>query len=50
MIGKYERKEAIPSIEIAKKIVQTVEVSLDYLAGKGINVHFDKKSTTFAGC
>jgi transcriptional regulator with XRE-family HTH domain len=44
MIGKYEREEAVPSIEVAKKIAQTFEVSLDYLAGEGINAHFDKKT------
>lgn len=34
MIGKYERNEASPSIEAAKKIADAFEVSLDYLAGK----------------
>ena len=43
MIGKCEREEAIPSIEAAKKIAQAFEVSLDYLAGEGIKVYFDKK-------
>lgn len=33
MIGKYERGEAIPSIEAAKKIADALEVSLDYLVG-----------------
>jgi transcriptional regulator with XRE-family HTH domain len=44
MIGKYERDEAAPSIDAAKKIAQTFEVSLDYLAGEGINASFDKKT------
>jgi transcriptional regulator with XRE-family HTH domain len=44
MIGKYERDEAVPSIEAARKIAQAFEVSLDYLAGEGINAHFDKKT------
>lgn len=44
MIGKYERGEAVPSIEAAKKIADTLEVSLDYLVGEGINAHFDKKT------
>lgn len=43
MIGKYERGEAIPSIETAKKIADALEVSLDYLVGEGINAYFDKK-------
>jgi transcriptional regulator with XRE-family HTH domain len=44
MIGKYERGEAVPSIEAAKKIADALEVSLDYLVGEGINAHFDKKT------
>jgi len=33
MVGKYERGEAVPSIDAAKKIADALEVSLDYLAG-----------------
>ncbi|MXV14174.1 helix-turn-helix domain-containing protein [Hufsiella ginkgonis] len=44
MIGKYERDEAVPSIEAAKKIAQALEVSLDYLAGEGVNATFDKRT------
>jgi transcriptional regulator with XRE-family HTH domain len=44
MIGKYERGEAVPSIDAAKKIADALEVSLDYLVGEGINAHFDKKT------
>ena len=43
MIGKYERGEAVPSIDAAKKIADAFEVSLDYLYGEGQNVSFDKK-------
>lgn len=43
MIGKYEREEAIPSIEVAGKIANTFEVTLDYLSGEGTNASFDKK-------
>jgi transcriptional regulator with XRE-family HTH domain len=46
MIGKYERGEAVPSIEAAKKIADAFEVSLDYLVGEGINSKFDKKTVT----
>jgi transcriptional regulator with XRE-family HTH domain len=42
MVGKYERGDAIPSIEVAKKIADALEVSLDYLVGEGINSKFDK--------
>jgi transcriptional regulator with XRE-family HTH domain len=31
LIGRYERGEAIPSIEIAGKIAEALKVSLDYL-------------------
>ncbi len=43
MVGKYERGDATPSIEVAKKIADAFEVSLDYLVGEGQNVSFDKK-------
>ena len=44
MIGKYERGEAVPSIEAAKKIADAFGVSLDYLVGEGVNASFDKKT------
>ncbi len=44
MIGKYERDEAVPSIDAAKKIADALEVSLDYLVGEGINSKLDKKT------
>lgn len=44
MIGKYERGEASPSIEAAKKIADAFGVSMDYLVGEGINVSFDKQT------
>jgi len=42
MVGKYERGDAMPSIEVAKKIADALEVSLDYLVGEGVNSKFDK--------
>lgn len=33
VIGRYERGEVKPSIEVATKIADTLEVSLDYLVG-----------------
>ncbi|MFA6925255.1 MAG: helix-turn-helix transcriptional regulator [Bacteroidales bacterium] len=44
MIGKYERGEAVPSIEAAKKIADALDVTLDYLTGEGDNSKFDKKT------
>lgn len=34
VIGRYERDEVKPSIEIAAAIAEALEVSLDYLVGK----------------
>ncbi|MBK7000489.1 MAG: helix-turn-helix transcriptional regulator [Rhodoferax sp.] len=31
IIGRYERAEMMPSIEVAKKLAQAFEVTLDYL-------------------
>jgi transcriptional regulator with XRE-family HTH domain len=44
MIGKYEREEAVPSIQAAKSIADALGVSLDYLVGEGVNASFDKKT------
>jgi transcriptional regulator with XRE-family HTH domain len=44
MIGKYERGEAAPSIEAAKRIADAFGVSLDYLVREGMNASFDKKT------
>jgi len=40
-IGKFERDEVKPSIEVAAKIADALEVSLDYLAGNS-NVLLEK--------
>ncbi|OMP74701.1 transcriptional regulator [[Flexibacter] sp. ATCC 35208] len=44
IIGKYERGDATPFIDFAKRIADALGVSLDYLVGEGINAHFDKKT------
>jgi transcriptional regulator with XRE-family HTH domain len=44
IIGKYERGEAVPSIEFAKLIADAFGVSLDYLAGEGTLSKLDKKT------
>ena len=41
VLGRYERNEVLPSIEIALKIANVLDVSLDYLVGK-IDVEMDK--------
>jgi transcriptional regulator with XRE-family HTH domain len=41
IIGRYERDEVKPSIEVVIKIADTLEVSIDYLVGNS-NVELDK--------
>lgn len=43
VIGRYEREEITPSVEIANKIAQALEVSLDYLVGNNSVMVKDKK-------
>lgn len=43
IIGKYERDEVKPSIEVASKIADVLEVSIDFLLGK-ITTEIDKKT------
>lgn len=43
IIGKYERDEVKPSVEVASKISDVLEVSLDFLLGK-TSVELDKKT------
>jgi transcriptional regulator with XRE-family HTH domain len=42
-IGKYERNEAVPSVETAKKIADIFDVTLDYLVDETATPTFDKK-------
>ncbi|WP_024771049.1 helix-turn-helix domain-containing protein [Aquimarina macrocephali] len=42
IIGRYERDEVKPSIEVAAKIADILEVSLDFLIGK-VTVEVDNK-------
>jgi len=41
VLGRYEREEAKPSIEVARKIADLLKVSLDYLTGK-VDAEVDK--------
>ena len=43
-IGKYERNEAMPSVETAKKIADVFEVTLDYLVDESVTPTFDKQT------
>lgn len=41
VLGRYEREEATPSVEVAAKIADALGVSLDYLVGN-TDVQLDK--------
>ena len=43
IIGRYERNEIKPSIEVAAKIADTLGVSVDYLIGQSDKMIYDKK-------
>jgi transcriptional regulator with XRE-family HTH domain len=43
VIGRYERDEITPSVEIARKMADALDVSLDYLTGSTNFVIQDKK-------
>lgn len=42
IIGRYERGDMMPSVEIATKIADSLEVSLDFLVGKSTQTVKDK--------
>jgi len=43
-IGKYERNEASPSVDTAKKIADAFEITLDYLVDENGFAALDKKT------
>ena len=42
--SKYERGEAVPPIEAAKKMAEALGVTLDYLAGEASRAAFDRRT------
>ena len=44
VLGRYERGDAKPFVEVAAKIANALDVSLDYLTGN-TDILFDKKTT-----
>lgn len=44
VIGRYEREEIKPSINVAAKIADALGVTLDYLLGKSDSMILDKKN------
>lgn len=45
VIGRYERNEVFPSIDVARKIADILDVSLDLLTGKE-DVQIDKNTSS----
>lgn len=45
VLGKYERNEVYPSIDLVRKIADILDVSLDYLTGKD-DVQIDKDTSS----
>lgn len=43
MIGKYERGDNMPSVEVMVRLTEALEVSLDYLVGQSDNITYDKE-------
>lgn len=43
VIGRYERGDIKPSIDVVEKIADVLEVSIDYLIGKS-KIEFDKQA------
>lgn len=44
IIGKYERNENSPSVEMALKIAKVFDVPVDYLLGEGKHAAYDKET------
>lgn len=44
IVGRYEREEIKPSIDVASNIADALEVTLDYLLGKSDEMVLDKKN------
>ncbi|QEM09105.1 helix-turn-helix domain-containing protein [Mucilaginibacter rubeus] len=44
MIGKYERDDSSPSIEVIVKRPKAFDVSIDYLLGEGLNANYGKET------
>lgn len=43
IIGKYERNDNLPSVEMALKLANVFDVPVDFLLGQGKNTSFDKE-------
>lgn len=46
IIGKYERNENLPSIEMTLKMAKTFEVTVDFLLGESDLASYDKETVS----
>lgn len=44
IIGRYERDEIKPSIEVASKLADALDITMDFLLGKTDKMTIDKKN------
>ncbi|NOU62319.1 helix-turn-helix domain-containing protein [Marinifilum caeruleilacunae] len=44
IIGKYERNENTPSLEMAQKLAEVFGVTVDFILGKGSMARYDKEA------
>jgi transcriptional regulator with XRE-family HTH domain len=44
IIGKYERNENLPSVEMVAKMAKVFDVTLDFLIGEGESASYDKET------
>ncbi|MBK7637707.1 MAG: helix-turn-helix transcriptional regulator [Saprospiraceae bacterium] len=44
IVGRYEREEIKPSIDVAAKLADALGVTIDYLLGKSDSMILDKKN------
>jgi len=49
IVGKYERNENLPSIEMVVKMAKAFGVTVDYLVGEGEHAALDKDTVTRIG-
>jgi len=43
MIGKYERSDNAPSVDVLVRLAKAFDVSVDFLLGEGANASYDKE-------
>lgn len=44
MVGKYERNESSPSVDVIVRFAKAFDVSVDFLLGESVNASYDKET------